>query len=110
MKILAVDTSATAASVCLATEDKILGEFYTNTALTHSQTLVPMAEQVLKTTRTDMDEIDYFATSFNGKTYLIPVEECGADKKLRILPTKNGQVRGITWAKDYELEEVVKSW
>ena len=55
MKILAVDTSATAASVCLATEDKILGEFYTNTALTHSQTLVPMAEQVLKTTRTDMD-------------------------------------------------------
>jgi len=63
MKILAVDTSATAASVCLATEDKILGEFYTNTALTHSQTLVPMAEQVLKTTRTDMDEIDYFAVN-----------------------------------------------
>ena len=63
MKILAVDTSATAASVCLATEDKILGEFYTNTALTHSQTLVPMAEQVLKTTRTEMDEIDYFAVN-----------------------------------------------
>ena len=63
MKILAVDTSATAASVCLAIEDKILGEFYTNTALTHSQTLVPMAEQVLKTTRTDMDEIDYFAVN-----------------------------------------------
>ena len=63
MKILAVDTSATAASVCLAIEDKILGEFYTNTALTHSQTLVPMVEQVLKTTRTDMDEIDYFAVN-----------------------------------------------
>ena len=63
MKILAVDTSATAASVCLATEDKILGEFYTNTALTHSQTLVPMAEQVLKTTRTGMDEINYFAVN-----------------------------------------------
>ena len=56
------------------------------------------------------EEIDYFATSFNGKCYLIPVEECGADKKLRILPAKNGQVRGITWAKDYELEEVVKNW
>ena len=63
MKILAMDTSATAASVCLAGEDKILGSFYTNTALTHSQTLVPMAEQVLKTTRTDMDEIDYFAVN-----------------------------------------------
>lgn len=56
------------------------------------------------------EEIDYFVTSFNGKVYLIPVEECGADKKLRILPTKSGQVRGITWAKDYELEEVIKTW
>lgn len=56
------------------------------------------------------EEIDYFVTTFNGKCYLIPVEECGADKRLRILPTKNGQVRGITWAKDYELEEVVKNW
>ena len=56
------------------------------------------------------EEIDYFVTTFNGKCYLIPVEECGVDKKLRILPAKNGQVRGITWAKDYELEEVVKKW
>lgn len=56
------------------------------------------------------DEIDYFATIFNDKTYLIPVEECGSDKRLRLLPTKNGQTRGITWAKNYELEEVVKTW
>lgn len=56
------------------------------------------------------EEIDYFVTVFNGQCYLIPVEECGADKRLRILPAKNGQVRGVTWAKDYKLEEVVKSW
>ena len=56
------------------------------------------------------DEIDYFVTTFNGKAYLVPVEECGADKRLRLLPAKNGQTRGITWAKDYELEEVVKNW
>lgn len=63
MLILAIDTSATAASVCLAREDKILGSFYTNTALTHSQTLVPMVEQVLKTTRIDVDELDYIAVN-----------------------------------------------
>ena len=57
-----------------------------------------------------IDEIDYFITSFNNKCYLIPVSECGADKRLRLLPTKNGQVRGISWAKNYELEEVVKTW
>ena len=55
------------------------------------------------------EEIDYFVTVFNGKVYLIPVEECGGDKRLRLQPTKNGQVRGITWAKDYELEEVIKN-
>lgn len=56
------------------------------------------------------DEIDYFVTSFKGRCYLIPVDQCGADKRLRLLPTKNGQTRGITWAKNYELEEVVKNW
>ena len=44
MKLLAVDTTAKAASVCLASEDGIIGEFYVNTALTHSQTLMPMLE------------------------------------------------------------------
>lgn len=56
------------------------------------------------------DEIDYFVTSFKDQCYLIPVDQCGTDKRLRLLPTKNGQTRGITWAKDYELEEVVKNW
>lgn len=63
MKILAIDTSATAASVCLATEEKILGESYTNTSLTHSQTLVPMIGQVLNNTRTDINELDYIAVN-----------------------------------------------
>ena len=56
------------------------------------------------------DEIDYFVTTFNNKVYLIPVEECGTDKRLRLVPTKSGQIRGISWARDYELEEVVKNW
>lgn len=55
------------------------------------------------------EEIDYFITNFNGIIYLIPVEECGSDKTLRLKPTKNEQTRGITWAKDYELEKVIKN-
>lgn len=55
------------------------------------------------------DEIDYFATFFDGKCYLIPVEECGSDKRLRLFPTKNGETRGVTWAKYYEIGEVVKN-
>ncbi len=63
MTILALDTSAKAASVCLAREDKIIGEFFINTALTHSQTLIPMAEQLCKNAGVPLDEIDAVAVN-----------------------------------------------
>ena len=46
--ILAFETSAKAASVALLEEGKLLGESYQNTGLTHSQTLMSMAEDLLK--------------------------------------------------------------
>ena len=48
MLILAFETSAKAASVALHDGKKLLGESYQNTGLTHSQTLMVMAEDVLK--------------------------------------------------------------
>ena len=48
MLILAFETSAKAASVALTENGKLLGESYQNTGLTHSQTLMVMAEDVLK--------------------------------------------------------------
>ena len=48
MKILAFETSAKAASVALMEKGKLLGESYQNTGLTHSQTLMVMAEDLLK--------------------------------------------------------------
>ena len=47
--ILAFETSAKAASVALLEKGKLLGESYQNTGLTHSQTLLQMAEDMLKT-------------------------------------------------------------
>ena len=47
MLILAFETSAKAASVALW-EGKLLGESYQNTGLTHSQTLMVMAEDLMK--------------------------------------------------------------
>ena len=63
MNILAVDTSATSASVCVAQENKIIGEFSINTSLTHSQTLVPMIEQVSEKTGISLDNIDAIAVN-----------------------------------------------
>ena len=48
MLILAFETSAKAASVALLDENKLLGESYQNTGLTHSQTLMVMAQDLLK--------------------------------------------------------------
>ena len=48
MLILAFETSAKAASVALHDGTKLLGESYQNTGLTHSQTLMVMAEDMLK--------------------------------------------------------------
>ena len=48
MLILAFETSAKAASVALTENGKLLGESYQNTGLTHSQTLMVMAEDALK--------------------------------------------------------------
>ena len=48
MLTLAFETSAKAASVALTENGKLLGESYQNTGLTHSQTLMVMAEDLLK--------------------------------------------------------------
>ena len=55
------------------------------------------------------EDIDYFATVYDNQVYLIPVEECSTRaQSLRLIPAKNGQTRGVKWAKDYRLEEVIK--
>ena len=47
MLILAFETSAKAGSVALLQDGRLLGESYENTGLTHSQTLLSMAENLL---------------------------------------------------------------
>ena len=49
MLTLAFETSAKAASVALMDDRRLLGESYQNTGQTHSQTLMVMAEDLLKT-------------------------------------------------------------
>lgn len=47
------------------------------------------------------EQIDYFATCFNDKVYIIPVEECSTSKTLRFSPPKNNQQYNN--AEDYEI-------
>ena len=54
------------------------------------------------------DEIDYFCTYYDGNNYLIPVEECNTQKILRVLPSKNNQVKGVNFLVDYVDEKICK--
>lgn len=61
--ILAFETSAKAASVALLESGKLLGESYQNTGLTHSQTLLQMAEELLKTCGKTPDDVTAVAVA-----------------------------------------------
>lgn len=65
MKILAFDSTATAASVAICDEGKVVTEFFVNAGLTHSRTLVPMLDAALKNTDSNLKNIDALAIS-NG--------------------------------------------
>ena len=63
MKILAFETSAKAASVALLEKGKLLGESYQNTGLTHSQTLMVMAEDLLKACNLTAKDVEAVAVA-----------------------------------------------
>ena len=63
MLTLAFETSAKAASVALTRDGKLLGESYQNTGLTHSQTLMVMAEDMLKQCGCTMEDVTAVAVA-----------------------------------------------
>ena len=63
MLLLAFETSAKAASVALTQDGRLLGESYQNTGLTHSQTLMVMAEDLLKQCGKKTDDVTAVAVA-----------------------------------------------
>jgi len=61
MLVLGIDTSSVVASIAVATEEKILGEFTINHPKTHSQKLMPMVDQLLKNLELTVKDLDLIA-------------------------------------------------
>lgn len=71
MKILALESSATACSVALCEDEKLIAQTFQNSGLTHSRTLMPMVDSLLTQcgqTLADMDVVAVAAGpgSFTG--------------------------------------------
>ena len=63
MKILAIDSSALVASVALCDDVKVLAEYTLNNGNTHSETLLPMIENVMSALSLNIKDVDSFAVS-----------------------------------------------
>ncbi len=63
MKILAFETSAKAGSVALLEDSALVAETYINTGLTHSQTLMCMAEDLMKNCGWSVNDVQAVAVA-----------------------------------------------
>ena len=87
MKYLALEGSAVAASCALLEDGRVLGEFFVNIPQTHSQTLLPMVEDMLKNSELSLADMDALAVAAGP----------GSFTGLRI---GMAAVKGLAWASD----------
>ncbi len=87
MKILAIESSAKSASVCIAEDGKILAETFLNCGLTHSVTIMPSVEWLIGTCGLSMSDIDRIAVT----------QGPGSFTGLRI---GMSAVKGLAWSLD----------
>lgn len=63
MKILAIESSALAASVCVECDGKLVAEAFQNNGLTHSKTVMPMLENMLRSCGETLEGMDKIAVA-----------------------------------------------
>lgn len=63
MKIIAIDSSGLVATVAIATPDSVIAEYTVNYKKTHSQTLLPMLDEICRMTELELSEIDAVAVA-----------------------------------------------
>ncbi len=109
MKILAVDSSGTVASVAVWENDLLLAEYTINYKKTHSQTLLPMLDEAAKMIELDLDTLDAIAVtegpgSFTGlRIGSATVKGLGLALKKPIIPvpTVDTLAYNLTYAPGY---------
>ena len=106
MLILALESSAKAASVALCRDGVLIAQSQQCSGLTHSCTLLPMAEQMLKNTDTRLADVDAIAVargpgSFTGVRIGVSTAKglaWGAQKPAIGVSTLEAMTRGAAYA------------
>ena len=108
MKVLAIDSSGLTASVAIVEEEVTIAEYTVNYKKTHSQTLLPMIDEMVKMTETDLDTIDAIAVaggpgSFTGLRIGSATAKglgLALDKPLIHIPTVDGLAYSVYGCED----------
>lgn len=61
MKVIALDSSGLVASVAIVEDDRLIAEYTVDYKKTHSQTLLPMLDEIVRMTETDLHSVDAIA-------------------------------------------------
>ena len=69
MKLLVLDSSGLVASVALIEDDRLIAEYTTGNKLNHSQTLLPMLDEVTKMTSFNIESIDAIAAAMGPGSF-----------------------------------------
>lgn len=109
MKILALDSSGLVASVAITEDDILIAEYDIQYKKTHSQTLLPMLEEIRSMTELDMNSVDAVALaagpgSFTGlRIGSATAKGLGLALELPIveIPTLEGLAYNMYGAADY---------
>ena len=86
MKILAIDTSSSVCSVAILEDNKLIKELHNYSEKEHSETLMPMIDEMFKATKLSLDDIGLIACSvgpgsFTGIRIGIATVKAFADAK-----------------------------
>jgi tRNA threonylcarbamoyl adenosine modification protein YeaZ len=108
MKILALDSSGLVASVAVVENDNLLAEYTVNYKKTHSQTLLPMLDEIVQMIELDLESIDAIALaggpgSFTGLRIGSATAKglgLALDKPLIPIPTGDGLAYNLYRCKD----------
>ena len=63
MRILALDSSGLVATVAILEDEQTIAEYTVNYKKTHSQTLLPMLDEIVKMTEFDLSTVDAIAVA-----------------------------------------------
>ena len=77
MKILGIDSSGMVAGAAVVADDIVLAEYNVNFKKTHSETLLPMIDEIVRMTELDLEEIDAIAVAAGRGTKVSPAGGIG---------------------------------